>query len=134
MDGPRDCHTESRKSDRKRNIIWYQLKWYKSTYLQNSNRLSDLKNLCFLSKGFRTLISGGQWFDIINLKLQISCLPVIVLNLGLLSSREMVVCSVTILFSSLVKWKITISLERVWKKDSSCTVGANVNWCSDNGE
>ena len=49
-DGPRGCHTEWIESERNRNIIWYHLyeqlkkKWYKLTYLQNRNRLTDLEN------------------------------------------------------------------------------------------
>ena len=49
MDEPRDYHTEYEVSQRKTNIIWYQLyveskKWYKWTYIQNKNRPSDKEN------------------------------------------------------------------------------------------
>ena len=60
MDGPRDCHTEWSKSDREREI-WYDIaymqnlkkkKWYKWTYLQNRNRLTDLEN--------KLMVTGGE--------------------------------------------------------------------------
>ena len=50
MDGPGDYHTKRSKSDRERQIsydIAYMQnlkKRYKWTYLQNRNRLTDLKN------------------------------------------------------------------------------------------
>ena len=50
MDGPRDCHTEWSKSDRERQIsydiayMWDLKKWYNLTYLQNRNRVTDVKN------------------------------------------------------------------------------------------
>ena len=44
------------KSQRKTNIIWYCLyavskKWYKWTYLQNRNRLTDLENIFMVTEG-----------------------------------------------------------------------------------
>ena len=51
MNGSRDCHTEWSESDREE--ISYDIpymwnlkkkKWYKWTYLQNKNRLTDLEN------------------------------------------------------------------------------------------
>ena len=50
MDGPRDYHTKWSKSDRERQIsydityIWSLKKWYKWTYLQNRNSLTDIEN------------------------------------------------------------------------------------------
>ena len=47
MNGPRNCYL-SELRQRKSNIIWHPLytdskkKWYKWTYLQNKNRLTDL--------------------------------------------------------------------------------------------
>ena len=57
MDGPRDCHTEWSKSDRERQIsydiayMWNLKKWYKWTYLQNRNRLTDVENKLKVTKG-----------------------------------------------------------------------------------
>ena len=50
MNGPRDCHNEWSKSDTERqtsyNItyMWNLKNWYKWTYLQNRNRVTDVKN------------------------------------------------------------------------------------------
>ena len=58
MDGPRDCHTECSKLDRKKNIIWYCLyveykkQWYKWTCLQNRNWITYVEN-----NGYQ----GGNW-------------------------------------------------------------------------
>ena len=47
----------SEVSQTKTNIIWYHLcteskkKWYKWTYLQNRNRLTDLENKLMVTKG-----------------------------------------------------------------------------------
>ena len=57
MDGPGDYHTKWSKSDRERQVsydIAYMQnlkKWYKWTYLQNRNRLTDLGNelMCTLT-------------------------------------------------------------------------------------
>ena len=48
MDGPRDYHTKWSKSEKETNIIWYCLYmyykiWCKWTYLQNRDRLMDVK-------------------------------------------------------------------------------------------
>ena len=48
MDGPRDCHAEWSKSGRQRQIsydiayMWNLKKWYKWTYLQDRNRVTDV--------------------------------------------------------------------------------------------
>ena len=50
MDGPRDYHTKWSKSERERQIsydityMWNLEKWYKETYLQNRNTLTDIEN------------------------------------------------------------------------------------------
>ena len=57
MDGPRDYHTKWSKSDRERQIsydityMWNLKKWYKWTYLQNRNRLTDIENKLMVTKG-----------------------------------------------------------------------------------
>ena len=57
MDGPKDCHTEWRKSDRERQIsydiacMWNLRKWYKQTYLQNRSRVTDVENKLIVTKG-----------------------------------------------------------------------------------
>ena len=57
MDGLRDCHTEWSKSDRKGQIsydiayMWNLKKWYKWTYLQNRNRVTDVKNKLTVNRG-----------------------------------------------------------------------------------
>ena len=57
MDGPRDCHTEWSKSDRKRQIsydiayMWNLKKGYKWTYLQNRNRVTDVENKLKVTRG-----------------------------------------------------------------------------------
>ena len=55
MDGPRDYYTKW--SQTKTNIIWYHSyvesnfkKWYKWTYLQNRNRLTDIENKLMVTK------------------------------------------------------------------------------------
>ena len=60
MVGPRDCHTEWSKSDTERQILYditymWNLKkiWYKWTYLQNRNRLTDFENKLMATKGER---------------------------------------------------------------------------------
>ena len=56
MDGPRDYHTKWSKSDRERQIsydiayMWNLKKWYKCTYLQIRNRLTDIKNKLMVTK------------------------------------------------------------------------------------
>ena len=57
IDGPRDCHTEWTKSDRERQIsydityTWNLKKWYKWTYLQNRNRVTDIENKFMVAMG-----------------------------------------------------------------------------------
>ena len=59
MDGPGDYHTKWCKSDRERKISYdivymrnlKKIKWYKWTYLQNRNRLTDLENEVMVTKG-----------------------------------------------------------------------------------
>ena len=59
MGGPRDDHTKWSKSDRERQIsydityMWSLKKWYKWTYLQNRNRLTDIENKFMVIKGKR---------------------------------------------------------------------------------
>ena len=49
-DGPRDYHAKWSKSDREGQIsydityMWNLKKWYKWTYLQNRNRVTDVEN------------------------------------------------------------------------------------------
>ena len=58
-DGPRDCHTERSKSDRERQTsydttyMWNLKKWYKWTYLQNRNRVTDVENKPMVARGGR---------------------------------------------------------------------------------
>ena len=57
MDGPRNYHTKWSKLDRKRQIsydityIWNLKKWYKWTYLQNRNRVTDVENKPMVNRG-----------------------------------------------------------------------------------
>ena len=56
MYGPRDCHTEWSKSDTDKHGIaymWNLKQWYKRTYLQNRNRVTDVKNKLMVTKGER---------------------------------------------------------------------------------
>ena len=52
-----DHHTKWSQSDRERQTsydityMWNQKKWYKWTYLQNTNRLTDIENKQWLPKG-----------------------------------------------------------------------------------
>ena len=69
MDGPRDCHTEWRKSDRERQIL-YDIaympnlkKWYKWTYLQNRNWVTDVENKLMVTKGEEGDDKLGDWID-----------------------------------------------------------------------
>ena len=56
MDGPRDYHTKWSKPDREKQISydtayrWNLKKWYKWTYLQNGNRLTDAENKLMVTK------------------------------------------------------------------------------------
>ena len=57
MDGPRDYHIKWNKSDTEIEIsydiiyMWYLKRWYKWTYLQTSNRLTDFETNLWLPKG-----------------------------------------------------------------------------------
>ena len=55
MDGPGDNHTKWSKSERERqmpyDITYMESKqWYKWTYLQNKNRLTDIENKLMVIK------------------------------------------------------------------------------------
>ena len=55
MDGPGDNHTKWSKSERERqmpyDITYMESKqWYKWTYLQNKNRLTDIENKLMVAK------------------------------------------------------------------------------------
>ena len=56
MHGPRDSHTEWSKSDRERQISYITYMWnikmgYKWSYLQNRNRVTDVKNKLMVTGG-----------------------------------------------------------------------------------
>ena len=67
MDEPRDYHTKWSKSDRERQIsyditcMWNLKKWYKWTYLQNRNRLTDIENKLMVTKGETGRYKLGVW-------------------------------------------------------------------------
>ena len=72
MDGHKDCHTEWIKSDRERQIsydityMWdLKNKWYKWTYSDNGNRLTDLENKLMVTRGEgqggRDRLGFGDW-------------------------------------------------------------------------
>ena len=56
MDGPRDYHTKWSKLHRERQIsydityMWKLKEWYKWTYLQNKDRLTDRENKFIVTK------------------------------------------------------------------------------------
>ena len=53
MDGPRDCHTEWAKSERKRQnnaYMWNSGKWHRWTSLQSRNRVADIENKFMVNK------------------------------------------------------------------------------------
>ena len=60
----------SEVSQTKTNIIWYLLyveskkKWYKRTYVQNTNRLTDIENKLMVTKGERWVGGINQEFGI----------------------------------------------------------------------
>ena len=69
MDGPRDCHTEWRKSDTERQIscdiayMWNLKKGYSCTYLQNRSRITDVENKLNGSQGLRRGRDKlGDWY------------------------------------------------------------------------
>ena len=55
--GPRDYHTKWSKSDKDKShditYMWNLKKWYKWTYLQNRNRLTNIENKFIVTKGKR---------------------------------------------------------------------------------
>ena len=57
VNGPRDHHTTWSQSGRERKIsydiiyMWNLKKWYKGTYLQNRNGLTDIENKLMVTKG-----------------------------------------------------------------------------------
>ena len=57
MDRPRDYHMKWSKPDRQISYVitymWNLKKWYKWTYLQNRNRLTDIENKLMVTKGGR---------------------------------------------------------------------------------
>ena len=58
MDGPRDCHTEWNQTEKDKDhmisfICRIKKKWYKWSYLQNRNRLTDFENKLKVTKGER---------------------------------------------------------------------------------
>ena len=68
IDGPRDYHTKWSKSERERQIydiayMWNLKKWYKWTYLQNRNRLTDIgkKNKHGYQRGSGRRDKLGVW-------------------------------------------------------------------------
>ena len=69
-DGPRDCHTKWSKSDRERQLsydiayMWNLKKWYKRTYLQDRNRVTDVENKLMVTKrerGGRDTLGDWDW-------------------------------------------------------------------------
>ena len=64
MDGLRDYYVKWSKSDRERQIsygityMWNLKKWYKWTYIQNRNRLTDIENKLMVTR--RNIGGGGN--------------------------------------------------------------------------
>ena len=58
IDEPRDCHTEWNKSDRERQILyditymWNLKQWYKWSYLQNRNTVTNVRS--------KLIVMGGK--------------------------------------------------------------------------
>ena len=68
MDATRDDHTKWSKSERERQIydiayMWNLNKWYKWTYLQNRNRVTDVENKLMVYQGEkgRGRDKSGNW-------------------------------------------------------------------------
>ena len=84
MDGPRDYHSKGNKSDRKRQIsydipyMWNLKKWYKWTYLQNRNRLTDVENKLMI-------IKGEGWGEGINYEV---CISINICSTSLIPSSD----------------------------------------------
>ena len=60
MGGPRDYHTKWRKSDKDKYYmisligrIWRGRTWYKRSYLQNRNRVTDIESKLMVNRGER---------------------------------------------------------------------------------
>ena len=75
MDGPRDYHVKwiSQTEKDKYNIayMWNLKKWYKWTYLQNRNRLTDIENKLMVTKGEGgkdKLESGSNIYTLLYIK------------------------------------------------------------------
>ena len=70
MNGPRDCHSEWSKSDRERQTshdiayMWNLKQWYKWTYLQSRNWVTDVENKL---KGYQGGKGGDKLEDWISL-------------------------------------------------------------------
>ena len=67
VDGPRNQHTKWSKSQTEGQIsydttyMWNVKKWYKWTYLQNRNRLTDIDNKLTLTRRERERHKLGVW-------------------------------------------------------------------------
>ena len=71
MDGPRDFYTKWSESERERLsqkeilhgivYMWHLKKWYKWTYLQNRNRLTDIENKLMVTKEEEGIDKSGIW-------------------------------------------------------------------------
>ena len=65
IDGPRDCHTEYSQTQRDKYDITYtrnvKQKWYKWTYLQSRNWVTDVDNKLKVTKGKRGWDKLGNW-------------------------------------------------------------------------
>ena len=64
MDGPRDCHTEWSKSEKDKYMIslicGILKKCYKWTYLQNRNRVTDVRKKLMVTRG-EWRVGGINW-------------------------------------------------------------------------
>ena len=67
MSGPRDFYTKWSQSERERQklhgivYMWNLKKWYKWTYLQNRNTLTDIENKLLVTKGEEEIDKSGIW-------------------------------------------------------------------------
>ena len=65
VDRPKDCHTDWSKSEREKQIsynityMWNLEKWYRWTYLQSTNRHTDIENKLMNTKEGRR--GGMNW-------------------------------------------------------------------------
>ena len=68
VDGPRDCHTEPRKSEKEKQIfrnmayMWNLEKWYRWTYLQSRNRDTDNREQTMDTKEGRGGRMNWDWY------------------------------------------------------------------------